>query len=68
MIAMGVWCRLYGWFAWVVALVHDMLSGLLVGFLVNLEVGFCCCCFGLFCFVSPGFLVGMFVAGCFVDL
>lgn len=39
-----------------------------VGWLLGGFSGGFCCCFELFCFVSPGFLVGMFVAGCFVDL
>lgn len=65
----GVWCGFMVGLRELLLLMHDTLSGwLAVGFLVDLEVGFCCCCFELFCFVGPGFLVGVFGAGCFVDL
>lgn len=65
----GVWCGFMVCLCGLLLLMHDTLSGwLAVDFLVYLEVGFCCCCFELFCFVGPGFLVGVFDARCFVDL
>lgn len=46
----GVWCGFMVGLRGLLLLMHDTLSGwLAVDFLVDLEVGFCCCC--LSCFV-----------------